>query len=52
MLANFPLAWRIRVSQSAWNAPLLLMILYDRYMLFNIYSLAFPDVKKAAYQPG
>lgn len=28
------------------------MILYDRYMLFNIYSLAFPDVKKAAYQPG
>lgn len=52
ILANFPLMWRIKVSQSAWNAPLLLMILYDRYMLFNIYSLAFSDVKKTAYQPG
>lgn len=52
VLASFPLTWRIKVSQSAWNAPFLLMILYDRYMLFNIYSLASSDVKKAAYQPS
>lgn len=48
VLVNFPLARRIRVSESLWNAPLLLMILHDRYVLFNIYSFAFSNIKKGS----
>lgn len=48
MLVNFPLACRIRVSESLRKAPLLLMILHDRYILFNTFSLAFSNTKKGS----
>jgi len=52
VLINFPLARRIRVSESLGKVSLLLMILHYRYVLFNTYSFGFLNIKKkAAYQP-